>query len=437
MTSLFLFTTLFVFLFMGMPIAVCLGLSSMLAIFLFGSDSLASLSLKLFETSEHYTLMAIPFFILGGTLMSTGGVAKRLIRFAVACVGHIRGGLAIASVLACTFFAAVSGSSPATVVAVGTIMIAGMVNAGYPKKFAAGILCNAGTLGILIPPSIVMVVYCAVTEQSVGRLFLAGIVPGLLLAAILMISIYIYARITGLPSSQKADFKEVVASARDAIPGFLLLVIIMGGIYGGVFTPTEAAAVAAIYAVLVSVLVYKDITVKDLPRVFVDASKTTVMLMFIIANAILFAHVLTTERIPQIISEQILSAGLSPLMFLIIVNIILIIAGDFMEPTAILLILTPIFFPIAIKLGIDPIHLGIIMVVNMEIGMVTPPVGLNLFVTSGITGMTIVEVLKGALPWMTILVIYLGIITYFPRISTILPDYLMGPQSPVVLKERK
>ena len=283
----------------------------------------------------------------------------------------------------------------------------------------------------------VMVVYCAVTEQSVGRLFLAGIVPGLLLAAILMISIYIYARITGLPSSQKADFKEVVASARDAIPGFLLLVIIMGGIYGGVFTPTEAAAVAAIYAVLVSVLVYKDITVKDLPRVFVDASKTTVMLMFIIANAILFAHVLTTERIPQIISEQILSAGLSPLMFLIIVNIILIIAGDFMEPTAILLILTPIFFPIAIKLGIDPIHLGIIMVVNMEIGMVTPPVGLNLFVTSGITGMTIVEVLKGALPWMTILVIYLGIITYFPRISTILPDYLMGPQSPVVLKERK
>ena len=307
-------------------------------------------------------------------------------------------------------------------------MIAGMVNAGYPKKFAAGILCNAGTLGILIPPSIVMVVYCAVTEQSVGRLFLAGIVPGLLLAAILMISIYIYARITGLPSSQKADFKEVVASARDAIPGFLLLVIIMGGIYGGVFTPTEAAAVAAIYAVLVSVLVYKDITVKDLPRVFVDASKTTVMLMFIIANAILFAHVLTTERIPQIISEQILSAGLSPLMFLIIVNIILIIAGDFMEPTAILLILTPIFFPIAIKLGIDPIHLGIIMVVNMEIGMVTPPVGLNLFVTSGITGMTIVEVLKGALPWMTILVIYLGIITYFPRISTILPDYLMGPQ---------
>jgi len=436
MTSIFLFSALFIFLFIGMPISVCLGLSSMLAIFFFGNDSLASLSLKLFETSEHYTLMAIPFFILGGTLMSTGGVAKRLIRFAVACVGHIRGGLAIASVLACTFFAAVSGSSPATVVAVGSIMIAGMVNAGYPKKFAAGILCNAGTLGILVPPSIVMVVYCAVTEQSVGRIFLAGIVPGLLLATIMMIAIYIYARKTGLPASQKASFKEIVISAKDAIPGFLLLVIIMGGIYGGVFTPTEAAAVAAIYAVLASIFVYKDITIKDLPRVFVDASKTTVMLMFIIANAILFAHVLTTERIPQMISEQILNSGLSPIMFLIIVNIILIIAGDFMEPTAILLILTPIFFPIAIKLGIDPIHLGIIMVVNMEIGMVTPPVGLNLFVTSGITGMTIYEVLKGALPWMTILVIFLGIITYFPKISTTLPDYLMGPQSPVVLKQR-
>ena len=436
MTSIFLFSALFIFLFIGMPISVCLGLSSMLAIFFFGNDSLASLSLKLFETSEHYTLMAIPFFILGGTLMSTGGVAKRLIRFAVACVGHIRGGLAIASVLACTFFAAVSGSSPATVVAVGSIMIAGMVNAGYPKKFAAGILCNAGTLGILVPPSIVMVVYCAVTEQSVGRIFLAGIVPGLLLATIMMTAIYIYARKTGLPASQKASFKEIVVSAKDAIPGFLLLVIIMGGIYGGVFTPTEAAAVAAIYAVLASIFVYKDITIKDLPRVFVDASKTTVMLMFIIANAILFAHVLTTERIPQMISEQILNSGLSPIMFLIIVNIILIIAGDFMEPTAILLILTPIFFPIAIKLGIDPIHLGIIMVVNMEIGMVTPPVGLNLFVTSGITGMTIYEVLKGALPWMTILVIFLGIITYFPKISTTLPDYLMGPQSPVVLKQR-
>ena len=435
MTSIFLFTILFVFLFMGMPISISLGLSSILSILFFGRDSIASMALKIFETSEHFTLLAIPFFILGGVLMSTGGVAKRLIRFSIACVGHMRGGLAIASILACTFFAAVSGSSPATVVAVGSIMIAAMTKAGYPLRFASGVICNAGTLGILIPPSIVMVVYCAVTEQSVGRMFLAGIVPGLLLAFILMVSVYIYARIVDLPALKRATFKELVVSAKDAIWGFILLFIIMGGIYGGVFTPTEAAAVAAFYAMLVSVFIYKDITIKDLPKVFIDASKSTTMLMFIVANAMLFAHVLTTERIPQLMAEQILNAGLSPLMFLLLVNIILIIAGDFMEPTAIILILTPVFFPIAMKLGIDPIHLGIMLVVNMEIGMVTPPVGLNLFVTSAITGQTLVQVLKGALPWMTILVVYLGIITYFPKISTVLPDYLMGKQAPVVLKK--
>jgi len=435
MTSIFLFTILFVFLFMGMPISISLGLSSILSILFFGRDSIASLALKIYETSEHFTLLAIPFFILGGVLMSTGGVAKRLIRFSIACVGHMRGGLAIASILACTFFAAVSGSSPATVVAVGSIMIAAMTRAGYPLKFASGVICNAGTLGILIPPSIVMVVYCAVTEQSVGRMFLAGIVPGLLLALILMVAVYIYARITKLPALKRASFKELIISAKDAIWGFILLFIIMGGIYGGVFTPTEAAAVAAFYAVLVSIFIYKDITIKDLPKVFIDASKSTTMLMFIVANAMLFAHVLTTERIPQLMTEQILGAGLSPLMFLLVVNIILIIAGDFMEPTAIILILTPVFFPIAMKLGIDPIHLGIMLVVNMEIGMVTPPVGLNLFVTAAITGQTLVQVLRGALPWMTILVVYLGIITYFPKISTVLPDYLMGKQAPVVLKK--
>lgn len=434
MTTLTLFSVLFICILIGVPIAVSLGLSSLIAILLFGKDSLASLSLKLFDTSEHYTLMAIPFFILGGALMSTGGVAKRLVRFAVACVGHIRGGLAISAVLACTFFAAVSGSSPATVVAVGSIMIAGMVSAGYTKEFAAGVMCNAGTLGILMPPSIVMVVYCAVTEQSVGRLFLAGIIPALLLSASLMLAIYIRARMIGLPSQPKASTKELIDSAKDAVWGFFLLFIIMGGIYGGIFTPTEAAAVAAVYAVLVSLFIYKDITFKTLPHVFVDASKTTVMLMFIIANAILFAHILTTERIPQLITEQITSMGLSPITFLIIVNLILLVAGNFMEPTAILLILAPIFFPIAVALGIDPIHLGIIMVVNMEIGMITPPVGLNLFVTSGITGMSLLSVVKAAFPWLSVLLVFLVIITYFPKISTILPDMIMGPQDKIILK---
>ncbi len=426
---------LFVCMFMGVPIAFALGFSSLITIMLFGNDSLASMALKLYETSEHYTLMAIPFFILGGSIMSTGGVAKRLVRFAIACVGHVRGGLPIAAVLACTFFAAVSGSSPATVVAVGSIMIGGMIKAGYTQKFAAGVMCNAGTLGILMPPSIVMVVYCAVTEQSVGRIFLAGIIPALILAAALSIAIYVRARMTNLQPSPKASTKELLDSAKDAIWGFILLVIILGGIYGGVFTPTEAAAVAAVYAILVSVYIYKDIKLKDLPHIFVDSSKTIVMLMFIIANAILFAHVLTTERIPQIISEQIISYGLTPVYFLLIVNILLLIAGNFMEPTAILLILAPIFFPIAINLGIDPIHLGIIMVVNMEIGMVTPPVGLNLFVTSGITGMPVYSVLKAALPWLSVLLVFLIVITYVPIISTFLPDTLMGKQEAIILKK--
>lgn len=429
MSTLSLFILLFAFMFLGMPIAIALGLSSMLTILFFGHDSLASLSLKLFETTEHYTLVAIPFFILGGALMSTGGVAKRLIRFAVACVGHIRGGLAIAAVLACTFFAAVSGSSPATVVAIGSIMIAGMVKAGYTQNFAAGVLCNAGTLGILMPPSIVMVVYAAVTEVSVGRMFIAGVIPAIVLALALMVAIYIAARIKNLPALPRASLNEILTSGRDAFWGFLLLVIIMGGIYGGIFTPTEAAAVAAIYAVVVSIFVYRDIGLGQLPKVFVDASKTTVMLMFIIANAMLFAHVLTTERIPQIIAEHIVAIGMEPWMFLIVVNIILLIAGNFMEPTAIILILAPIFFPIATQLGIDPIHLGIIMVVNMEIGMITPPVGLNLFVTSGITGMPIMNVVKAALPWLMVLLGFLLVITYVPEISLTLPDYIMGKAS--------
>ena len=435
MSTLCLMGILFLCLFIGIPIAFALGFSSLITILLFGNDSLASMSLKLYETSEHYTLMAIPFFILGGSLMSTGGVAKRLVRFAIACVGHIRGGLAIAAVLACTFFAAVSGSSPATVVAVGSIMIGGMVKAGYTQKFAAGVMCNAGTLGILMPPSIVMVVYCAVTEQSVGRIFLAGIIPAIVLALALSIAIYVRARMTNVQLAPKASTKELIDSAKDAVWGFILLIIILGGIYGGVFTPTEAAAVAAVYAILVSICIYKDIKIKDLPHIFIDSSKTIVMLMFIIANAILFAHVLTTERIPQIISETIIGYGLTPVYFLLIVNLLLLIAGNFMEPTAILLILAPIFFPIAVNLGIDPIHLGIIMVVNMEIGMITPPVGLNLFVTSGITGMPVYSVLKAALPWLSVLIIFLIVITYVPIISTFLPDTLMGKQAPITFSK--
>lgn len=424
MTTAALFILLFVFMLLGMPVAVALGLSSLLTILLFAQDSLASLSLKLFETSEHYTLLAIPFFIVSGAFMTTGGVAKRMIRFANACIGHLRGGLAMASVLACMLFAAVSGSSPATVVAVGSIVIAGMVKVGYPKPFAAGVICNAGTLGILIPPSIVMVVYGAATETSVGKLFMAGVIPGILLGLMLMVAIYVRARSLNLPREPRASIGDVLTSGRDSLWGLLLIVIILGGIYGGVFTPTEAAAVAAVYAFVIAVFVYRDVGMTRVPHVLLEAGKVTVMLMFIVANALLFAHVLTTERIPQAIAETIIGLGMAPWQFLVVVNILLLVAGMFMEPTGIILILAPILFPIATQLGIDPVHLGIIMVVNLEIGMITPPIGLNLFVTAGITDMSIMQVVRAALPWTMVLLVFLVIITYVPAITLWLPELL-------------
>ena len=426
MNTLALFAMLFFCMAIGMPIAISLGLSSIVTIVFFSQDSLASMTIKMFETSEHYTLMAIPFFVLAGVLMSTGGGAKRMVNFAIAAVGHLRGGLAIASVLACMLFAAVSGSSPATVVAIGSIVIAGMVKNGYPMEFGAGVICNAGTLGILIPPSIVMVVYAAITEVSVGRIFLAGVIPGIVLGLMLMFAVWWRAGKLKTTPPPKASMREVLRTLRESMWGLALLFIIMGGIYGGVFTPTEAAAVSAVYALIVAVFVYRDLGAKDLPHVFLEAARTTVMLMFIVANALLFAHVLTTERIPQTIAAQIVGMGMEPWMFLIVVNVILLIAGNFMEPTGIILILAPIFFPIATELGIDPIHLGIIMVVNMEIGMVTPPVGLNLFVTSGVTGMSLVQVTRAALPWLSVLLIFLVMVTYIPQISLFLPELLMG-----------
>jgi C4-dicarboxylate transporter DctM subunit len=416
MTIVFLFVALFVLMFIGIPVAISLGLSGAMTILFFSNDSVRSLAIKLFETSEHYTLLAIPFFLLSGAFMTSGGVARRLIDFANACVGHIKGGLAIAAIMACMLFAALSGSSPATVAAVGSIVIAGMVRSGYKQDFAAGIVCNAGTLGILIPPSIVMVVYATATETSVGKLFMAGVVPGLLLGLVLMVVIYIMARVQNMPSLPRASMKEILVAGRKAGWGLLLIVIILGGIYSGAFTPTEAAAVAAVYAAFVAIFVYKDMTVRECPKVIIEAGKLSVVLMFIIANAMLFAHVLTTEQIPQSITGWVVEQGFSPIEFLI--------AGTFMEPSAIILILAPILFPIAMQLGIDPIHLGIIMVVNMEIGLITPPTGLNLFVTSAVTGMPLTRVVRAVSPWLLVMLAFLMLVTYVPFISLGLPNLL-------------
>ena len=438
----------------GVPIAFSLGLSSIAFLLLHSGSSLSSIAQTLFSAFDgHYTLLAIPFFILASSFMSTGGVARRIIRFSIALVGHFQGGLAIAGVVACMMFAALSGSSPATVVAIGSIVIAGMRQVGYSREFAAGVICNAGTLGILIPPSIVMVVYAAATDVSVGRMFLAGVFPGLLAGFMLMAGIFVWAKWKGLPSQPWKGWGEVWEAGRDAGWGLMLIIIILGGIYGGIFTPTEAAAVSAVYAFIIANFVYKDmgplataesepnrsffrhlsslvtvISHPDTRKTLVDAGKLTIMLMFIIANALILKHVLTEERIQQLITEAMLAAGFGPIMFLIIVNVILLIGGQFMEPSGLLVIVAPLVFPIAVELGIDPIHLGIIMVVNMEIGMITPPVGLNLFVTAGVAQMSVVNVVRAALPWVGIMFVFLILITYIPIISTWLPTTLMGPE---------
>jgi C4-dicarboxylate transporter DctM subunit len=463
MEAFLLFLLVITFLAIGVPIAVALGLSSVLFLLSFSDSSLSSIAQTMFDAFEgHYTLLAIPFFILASSYMSTGGVAKRIIRFAIAAVGHVKGGLAIAGVFACMLFAALSGSSPATVVAIGTLVIAGMVKVGYKKEFAAGVICNAGTLGILIPPSIVMVVYAAATDVSVGRMFLAGVIPGLLAGVMLMIGIYVVARYKNLPAQPWAGWKEIYLAAVDAGWGLFLIVIILGGIYGGIFTPTEAAAVASVYAFLIANFIYRDMGPlknrpkrqpgesrvaafvkgifdfviylvpalfhKDHKKTLLEGGRLTIMLLFIIANALILKHVLTEEQIPQDIARAMLDAGFGPIMFLILVNVILLIGGQFMEPSGLIIIVAPLVFPIAMKLGIDPIHLGIIMVVNMEIGMITPPVGLNLFVTSGVAKMAMWDVVKAAMPWLAILFVFLIMITYIPWLSTFIPTMLMGPE---------
>ena len=451
----FLFSMVIGFLLIGVPIAASLGLSSIIFLTIYSESSLGSVAQQLFAAFDktHYTLLAIPFFILASAFMATGGVAQRIIRFSIACVGHFPGGLAIAGVFACMLFAALSGSSPATVVAIGTIVIAGMRQVGYSRDFAAGVICNAGTLGILIPPSIVMVVYAAATDVSVGRMFLAGVLPGIIAGLMLMVGIYVAAKWRKLPAEPWRGWGEIASSARDAGWGLFLIVIILGGIYGGVFTPTEAAAVAAVYAFLIANFIYRDMgplrglegqrpvallrrpwaiatafVHSDTKATLLEAGRLTVTLLFIIANALILKHVLTDEQIPQQIARSMLDAGFGPVVFLVVVNIILLIGGQFMEPSGLLVIVAPLVFPIAIELGIDPIHLGIIMVVNMEIGMITPPVGLNLFVTSGVAGMPVMAVVRAAAPWLGILVIFLILVTYVPWISTFLPTYFMGPE---------
>ena len=424
MSGIIIFSLLLVLMLTGMPISIALGLTVLTFIFGFTQVPVESVALKLFTGIEKFEIMAIPFFILAGNFLTHGGVARRMINFATSMVGHWHGGLGLAGVLACALFAAVSGSSPATVVAIGSILLPAMTKAGFPKQFGAGIITTSGALGILIPPSIVMVMYSVSTNTSVGALFMAGVIPGLLLAFLLGLTAWWRARKFGYPQMKKATLAERWKAFRESVWGLLLIVIVMGGIYTGLFTPTEAAAMSAVYAFIIAVFVYKDMRLKDVPRVLLSSANMSAMLLYIITNAVLFSFVLANENIPQQLADWLVGMGLGPIAFLLVVNVLLLVAGNFMEPSSIVLIMAPILFPVAMKLGIDPVHFGILIVVNMEVGMCHPPVGLNLYVASGITKMGITELTVAVWPWLLTMLGFLVLVTYWPTLSLFLPHAL-------------
>lgn len=410
----------------GVPVAVALGTSTVLSMLLFTELDPMSIPQLVFDGINKFSLMAIPMFILAGNLLSKGSSAHRIIDFAKSMVGHLPGGLPMSAIFACIIFAAVSGSSPATVVAIGSIMFAAIKDAGYPASYAVGGITTAGSLGILIPPSIVMIVYGVTAEESIGKLFMAGVIPGLMIGAMMMLQTYWGAKRLGFKATEPAPFRERLQKLGKAFWALMVIFVVIGGIYGGIFTPTEAAAVSAVYAFVISYFVYKDIQLKDLYKVFLESAMTTSMIFFIIANAVVFAHFLTSEQIPQTIAQTILDHNVGKIGFLILVNIILFIMGQFMEPSSVVMIMVPLLLPIATELGIDPIHFGIIMVVNMELGMITPPVGLNLFVASGLTGMSLKDVVIASLPWTITIFIGLVLVTYVPAISLWLPNLMFG-----------
>jgi len=424
MNALIIFVLLFVLMLTGMPVSISLGLTVLTFLFAMTDVPVQAVALKLFTGIEKFEIMAIPFFILAGNFLTHGGVAKRMINFATSMVGHWHGGLGLAGVMACALFAAVSGSSPATVVAIGSILLPAMLKQGFPKRFGAGVITTSGALGILIPPSIVMVMYSVSTNTSVGALFMAGIVPGLALAFLLGLTTWWKARKGGYPRMPKATWGVRLKAFRDSMWGLLLIVVVMGGIYTGVFTPTEAAAMSAVYAFIVAVFVYKDMSLRKVPKVLIDSANMSAMLLYIITNAVLFSFLLTSEQIPQVMADWMIGKGLGPIAFLLVVNVLLLLAGNVMEPSSIVLIMAPILFPVAMKLGIDPVHFGILITVNMEVGMCHPPVGLNLYVASGITKMGITELTIAVWPWLLTMLGFLILVTYWPPLSLWLPKAL-------------
>jgi len=438
MSALIIFALLLALMLTGMPISISLGLTVLTFLFTMTTVPIESVALKLFTGIEKFEIMAIPFFILAGNFLTHGGVARRMIRFASSMVGHWHGGLGLAGVMACALFAAVSGSSPATVVAIGSIILPAMVKQGFPTRFGAGVITTSGALGILIPPSIVMVMYAVatsgqlvigpngnpVTSASVGQLFIAGVIPGLMLATLLGITTWYRAWKNDYPRLPRASWAERLKALTESFWGLFLIVIVIGGIYTGAFTPTEAAAMSAVYAFIVAVFVYRDMKLREVGKVLLDSASMSAMLLYIITNAVLFSFLMTSENIPQAMAGWMVDQGLGWITFLLFVNVLLLAAGNVMEPSSIVLIMAPILFPVAVRLGIDPVHFGILIVVNMEVGMCHPPVGLNLYVASGITKMGITELTVAVWPWLLTMLGFLVVVTYWPDLSLFLPRML-------------
>jgi C4-dicarboxylate transporter DctM subunit len=433
-----LFALLLALMASGMPISIALGLSVLTYLFILSDVDPKMVGLKLFTSIDRFEIMAIPFFILAGNFLTAGGVARRMIDFASSLIGHWYGGLGLAGVVACALFAAISGSSVATVVGIGSIILPALAQQGYPPRFSAGVIATSGALGILFPPSINLVIFAVATSgmqprgpggavvdsASVGQLFIAALIPGLILAAMLGATTWYRAWRNDYPRMARSSWGDCWRSFRDSVWGLLLIFLVLGGIYTGLFTPTEAAAVAAVYAFVIAVFVYRGLTFAEVPAVLLKAASMSAMILYIITNAAVFSWLLTSEQIPQSMAEWMTAQGFGMVAFLFVTNIVLLAAGNFMDPAAITLIMAPILFPMAAALGVQPVHLGILMAVNMEVGLCHPPVGLNLYVASGITKMGITELTVAVLPWLLTMLVFLAMVTYIPALSLWLPHVL-------------
>ena len=414
-----------VLLFLGVPIAVILGVTTLVSLVFFSSTPLTIITQQLFNALDQFVLLAIPFFILAGAVMTRGGIARRLIAFVNALVGWFPGGLAMAGILACIFFAAISGSSPATVVAIGSIMIPALVKAGYGEKFSLGLITVSGSLGIVIPPSIPMILYCLVMNVSVSEIFMAGVMPGLLIGFALMVYTFFVAKKHNWRIEHKASLSRLIQAGKEGIWALALPFIVLGGIYSGVFTPTEAAAVSVVYALFVEMVIYREFGLKDLTGVCQEAAVLSACLLFILSCAMTFIWLLTAEQVPHQLADIIFRYIDSPWMFLLTVNILFLILGCFMDDVSAMLILAPLFLETLNRYGIDLVHFGVVMVLNIQMGMLTPPFGLNLFVASGITKEPIIKIARGVAPFLVIMLACLMLVTYIPWISLALPNWIL------------